>query len=139
MARLEHLNLVVRDLQPTIDFLLTAFPHWRVRGGGDSEWYGAPRKWAHVGDDASYLTINDSGTGSARDLKSNTRGLSHIGFAVANLDDVVGRLVDAGYEITHAGNHTTWRRNVYFHDGEGLEFEFTEYLSDDPEKRNEYV
>lgn len=139
MTRIEHLNIVVKDLKPTLDFLLTAFPHWRVRGGGDSEWYGVPRKWVHVGDDETYLTINDSGQGEARDLKGYDRGLAHVGFTVANLDEVVGRLVDAGYELSHAGNHTDWRRNAYFIDGEGLEFEFTEYLSDLPERRNEYV
>ena len=34
MIRLEHANLVVKDIQPTLEFLLTAFPHWRVRGRG---------------------------------------------------------------------------------------------------------
>ncbi len=54
--RLEHLNLVVNDLDESLVFYKAAFPHWRVRGGGESVWHGTPRKWLHFGDDYHYLT-----------------------------------------------------------------------------------
>lgn len=43
MIRLEHLNLVVKDIEASCDFLLTAFPEWKVRGEGQSEWYNGNR------------------------------------------------------------------------------------------------
>jgi len=43
MIRLEHANLVVAEIEPSLDFLLSAFPHWRVRQKGKSTWYGKQR------------------------------------------------------------------------------------------------
>jgi len=139
MATLEHLNLVVTDINPTLTFLSAAFPHWRVRGEGRDEWHGMPRCWVHVGDDETYLTLNDFGRGTQRDLKSDTPGLAHIGFVVSSLEAIKDNLAKAGFTPSHDGNHTAHRRNVYYIDDEGLEFEFTEYLSDEPAKRNEYA
>ena len=34
-ARLEHANFVVTDIEPTLDFIQTAFPEWEVRGQDD--------------------------------------------------------------------------------------------------------
>ena len=51
---LEHVNLVVADLEATLDFYRAAFPHWRIRDEGQGEWYGKPRKWVHFGDDHHY-------------------------------------------------------------------------------------
>ena len=62
MVRLEHANLVVTDIEPTLSFLKTAFPHWRVRGGGDGTWSGKPRKWLHFGDDEFYIALSDKTT-----------------------------------------------------------------------------
>ncbi len=137
MARIEHANIVVTQLETTSRFLMTAFPHWKVRDGGESAWAGKPRRWVHLGDDVTYLTLNDNGEGKPRALDGHQPGLAHLGFEVTGLDDLVQRLVDAGYAISHAGDHTAHRRNVYFVDDEGLEFEFVEYASDDPAQRNE--
>ena len=139
MARIEHLNLVVTDIDPTLTFLRAAFPHWRVRGEGRDEWHGHPRRWLHLGDDDNYVTLNDFGRGSQRDLKSAAPGLAHIGVEVSSVDAVIARLEAAGYEITNPGVKHPHRRNVYFIDGEGLEFEFVEYKSDLPEEKNSYV
>ncbi len=139
MQRLEHVNLVVTDIDPTLSFLQAAFPAWRVRGEGRDEWKGMPRRWLHVGDDDFYVTLNDFGRGKQRDLASAEPGLAHIGFEVASLDDVAARLKEAGYAPHHLGAQHPYRKNLYYIDGEGLEFEFVEYLSDDPEKKNSYV
>lgn len=139
MPKLEHANLVLTEIEPTLKFLQTAFPEWRVRGQGKSEWYGKPRRWLHFGDDDTYVTLNDHGEGAQRDLAGYQPGLAHLGFVVASLDDVVGRLARAGYRPHHFGEDHPHRKNTYFIDGEGLEFEFVEYLSDAPEERNSYV
>ena len=51
MLYLEHLNLVVQDIPSALTFYQAAFPHWRVRDSGKSEWYGKQRKWLHFGDE----------------------------------------------------------------------------------------
>ncbi len=52
--RLEHANLIVRDVDETIRFLRTAFPEFRVRGEGKT-WHGV--RWVHVGTDETYLAL----------------------------------------------------------------------------------
>lgn len=138
MPRIEHANLVVTAIEPTLQFLKAAFPEWRVRGEGRDEWKGMPRRWVHVGDDDYYITLNDFGRGRQRNLESPEPGLAHIGFEVASLDEVVARLETAGFAPDHWGPDHPWRKNVYFLDGEGLEFEFVEYFTDEPAKRNLY-
>ena len=138
MVRLEHANLVVTDIEPTLGFLKTAFPHWRVRGGGKGTWYGKPREWLHFGDDEFYIALSDNGEGEPRDLKGHTPGLAHLAFEVSDIDRVIERLEAAGHEITNPGAHTEHRRNVYFIDGNNIEFEFVQYLSDDPAEKNRY-
>lgn len=138
MIKLEHANLVVDELKPTLDFLLCAFPHWKVRQTGASQWYGTPRNWLHVGDDETYITLNDHGVGAPRDLTGNSQGLAHLGFVVHDIEALIERLHDKGYNpriaLDQAQPH---RRNVYFVVAASkLEFEFVEYSSDDPTKRN---
>lgn len=136
---IEHANIVVTRLEPTLAFLKAAFPDWRVRGEGNGAWNGKPRRWLHFGDDDFYLTLNDNGEGAQRDLSGHAPGLAHIGFAVPSLDDVMTRLARAGYEISHHGEEHPFRRNVYYIDDEGLEFEFVEYLTDIPPQKNLYM
>ena len=141
--RIEHVNLVVTEIDPTARFLMAAFPHWRVRGEGGGEWAGVPRRWAHVGDDNNYVTLNEfklpkAARGRHRDLQSSEPGLAHIAFEIADLDAVVGRLRAAGYEPDHEGEIHPHRRNLYYVDAEGLEFEFVEYFSDVPAEKNLY-
>lgn len=138
MIRFEHANLVVADIAATLDFILTAFPDWRVRGGGEMEWHGKPRRWLHVGDDDTYITLNDDGEGENRDLTGHAPGLAHLGFVVDDLDGVIERLEAKGHEIDIEGPKHPFRRNVYFLDSAGFQFEFVQYLSDDVTERNRY-
>ncbi|MBO6837741.1 MAG: VOC family protein [Alphaproteobacteria bacterium] len=138
MQRLEHVNLVVKDIAATADFLMTAFPDWRVRGTGTQTWHGKPRHWSHIGDDDTYITLNDNGEGENRDLAGHNPGLAHIGFEVDDLDAVLARLLGAGYEIDIDGFDHPFRRNVYFVDPAGFQFEFIQYLSEKPEEKNRY-
>ncbi|GAA5219076.1 VOC family protein [Corallincola platygyrae] len=138
MIRLEHINLVVPDIAQALAFYQAAFPHWRTRGGGDQVWYGTPRSWIHFGDDNNYITLNSAGQGENRDLTGSSTGLAHFAFEVDNLDAMITRLSDAGFEVAKQGADEPFRKNVYFIDPAGFEVEFVEYLSDLPEQRNMY-
>lgn len=142
--RLEHVNIVVTAIEPTVRFLTAAFPGWRVRGRGDEPFAGMPREWLHVGDDDNYLALTayalpTGAKGRARDLQSAAPGLAHVGFEVADIDALVARLGDAGFAHDHWGPAHPHRRNVYYLDGEGLEFEFVEYATPEPAKKNLYA
>lgn len=136
MLTLEHLNLVVKDLDQTIKFYSAIAPHWKIRSSGQGNWYGTPRNWVHFGDDYQFLTFNDSGTGTNRDLESNTLGLSHFAFSTNNLDAATKRLQAAGFEIKIPLREDAHRKNIYFLDPNGYEVELVQYLSDIPAERN---
>lgn len=139
MPRFEHANLVVTDIPATLEFIQTAIPTWRVRGQGQMEWHGKPRRWLHVGDDDYYVTLNDDGEGTNRDLTGHSPGLAHLGFVVDDLDTVIERLEAGGYQIDVEGADHPFRKNVYFLDPAGFQFEFVQYLSEDPKERNSYI
>lgn len=136
MLHLEHLNLVVRDMDETLQFYGAAFPHWRVRTSGSGEWYGTPRNWLHFGDDYQYLAFSDNGQGQMRNLETLDVGLAHFAFVVADIGAITRRLTDAGFDIAIPLNVEPYRKNIYFIDPTGYEVEFVEYLSDLPEERN---
>ena len=133
---LEHVNLVVSDMNAMLQFYRTAFPHWRIRDQGRGEWYGKPRTWLHFGDDYHYLAISDHGEGVNRDLTGHSVGLAHFAYATNDITAVINRLTSAGYEISKPGTQEPYRKNVYFMDPAGFEIEFVEYLSDIPAERN---
>lgn len=136
MARLEHVNLVGKNIESSLAFYQAAFPYWYIRAEGEGEWYGKPRRWIHFGDDYQYLAISDHGEGENRDLSGHSVGFAHLAFVVNNLDAVVSRLKRAGYPVFKQGNDMEFRKNIYFLDADGFEVEFTEYLSDLPGERN---
>jgi catechol 2,3-dioxygenase-like lactoylglutathione lyase family enzyme len=142
MVRLEHANLVVKDIQPTLDFLLSAFPEWKVRGEGDMAWANgarsASRHWVHLGDDEYYLTLNDGGEGEIRDVKSNQSGLAHLGFVVDDLEAVIERLAAKNFRVDIVGRDHPFRKTVYFTDPAGFQFEFLQYSSDVSAEKNMY-
>ncbi len=133
---LEHVNLVVSDLNAMLHFYRAAFPHWRIRDQGHGEWYGKPRKWLHFGDDYHYLALSDHGEGQNRKLQGHSVGLAHFAYVTNNLAAVITRLQSAGYVIAKPGADEPYRKNVYFVDPAGFEVEFVEYLSDMPAERN---
>ncbi|MBB33964.1 MAG: glyoxalase [Hirschia sp.] len=138
--RLEHVNLVVADIEPTLAFLQAAFPDWSVRGRGTGDWYGKPSKWVHFGNGRSYMTLNDHGEGQIRQLAGHLPGLAHMGFETGNLDELRARLSAAGFEPRMlADPDTDHRRRIYYVEPAGFEFEFVEYSSDLDVVRNEYV
>jgi catechol 2,3-dioxygenase-like lactoylglutathione lyase family enzyme len=134
--RLEHANLVVRDLDETLRFLRAALPEYRIRFEGRAD----GRRWVHFGDDSGYLALAESSREPAEPWVPYTGrpGLNHLGFEVDDADAVRERLRGAGYEDSTYPNAHPHRKRVYFHDREGNDWEFVEYLTDDPAKRNDY-
>jgi catechol 2,3-dioxygenase-like lactoylglutathione lyase family enzyme len=136
-TRLEHANLIVRDIDGMIDFLRTAFPDFRVRAEGPGM---VSKRWVHVGNDTSYVALND-----ATQLPdepwvpyAGRPGTNHLGFEVDDAEAVRERLAAAGYRDSTVPNAHPHRRRVYFHDAEGNDWEFVEYSSEDPAERNDY-
>ncbi|MCO7200492.1 VOC family protein [Pseudoalteromonas sp. OANN1] len=133
---LEHVNLVVSDLEEVLHFYRAAFPHWEVRSKGQGEWYGKARTWLHFGDDYHYIAFSDHGEGQNRALEGHQVGLAHFAYVVQSIERVVNRLTEAGYAVDKVGVQHPHRKNVYFIDPAGYEIEFVEYMSDLPSERN---
>jgi|GEM_PF-67793 len=138
MIRFEHANLVVKEIEPTLNFLLVAFPEWQVRGSGKGQWQNKPREWLHVGNDDYYITLNDSAEGEIRKVEGIKPGLAHLGFIVTDLDALVERLDNHGFKPEIIGRAHPFRKTVYYRDPAGFQFEFLQYLSEEPQERNLY-
>jgi catechol 2,3-dioxygenase-like lactoylglutathione lyase family enzyme len=138
-AHIEHVNLTVSDLEATAQWLITALPHWRVRGQGQVDWFGQQIRWMHVGDDHTYLALQEGAQGEPLDWRDLKPGVKHIGLVVDSLDAAVSRLEQAGHALDHWGGETAWRRSVYLIAPGGLQFELVEYRSADPALRNDYA
>ncbi|MFI5317150.1 MAG: VOC family protein [Myxococcota bacterium] len=136
-TRLDHANLTVRDLDETLRFVKTAFPEFRIRAEGKT-WGGA--RWVHVGTYDVYLALTQArGEAPERWVPyAGKPGTNHLGFEVDDAAALRERMRAAGYEDTTVPNRHPFRRRVYFHDRDGNDWEFVQYLSDDPEKRHDY-
>jgi catechol 2,3-dioxygenase-like lactoylglutathione lyase family enzyme len=138
MVRLEHANLLVRDVEEMIRFVRTAFPDFRVRGRGTT-WQGAP--WVHVGTDDTYLALTQATQEPVERWipYAGKPGVNHLAYEVDDVEGVRRRLAAAGYADSTVPNRHPHRRRVYFHDAEGNDWEFVQYLSQDPAERNDYA
>jgi catechol 2,3-dioxygenase-like lactoylglutathione lyase family enzyme len=65
-------------------------------------------------------------------------GVNHLGFEVDDVEALRDRLKSAGYEDSTVPNEHPYRKRVYFYDHEGNDWEFVQYLTNDPAKRNYY-
>lgn len=137
-TRLEHANLHARDVDALVAFLLAAFPDFRARHDAVNE---ADQRWVHVGNDDAYVSVYQA-TGELTEPfvpYSGKPGINHLGFVVSDAEALRARLRQAGYEESTVANAHAYRQRVYFHDPEGNDWEFVEYSSDDPSKRNDYT
>lgn len=132
---LEHANITVRSIDEATRLLGTAFPDFRVRGGG--EFRG--RKWIHFGNEQTYLALNEYPTAEGEEKDYSRTGLNHMGFVVDDLDGIDQRLQAIGYKLDEEFQEEgEFRRRHYYCDGNNMEWEFVEYLSEDPAIRNNY-
>ena len=135
-TKLEHANMAVRDIDGMIRFLQTAFPDFRIRGGGGSD--NLKDRWVHVGNDDSYIALNQAKSGKGWKPYTGKPGVNHLGLEVDDAEALRARLIAGGYRESTVPNAHPYRIRVYFYDPEGNDWEFVQYLSDDPAERNDY-
>ena len=123
-ARLEHVNLTVRDPHAVAELMCRLFG-WRVRWEGDAIHGG---RSVHVGGEHDYLALYSMGEAPARAPSSyaTLHGLNHVALVVDDLDEVERRVVAEGFEPHSHADYEPGRR-FYFRDGDGLEFEVVSY------------
>ena len=132
---LEHANISVSNLDNAVNFFKAAFPHFRIRGGGKSD-FG---EWLHIGDDITYVALTQGHkepVNNHPDYEEN--GINHIGFVVKDVSAIANRLLTAGFERNYPKQIQQYRIRDYFADTDGNQYEFVEYLSEKPEERNSY-
>ena len=91
---LEHANITVNNLQRGIDFFKAAFPDFEIRGEGVFN----GRKWVHLGNQETYLAINQSPETESREKDYTSSGINHIGFVVRSVGELAERLLKAGFK-----------------------------------------
>ena len=124
MARLEHVNITVRDPAATAAWLENVFG-WPVRWHGDSIHGGVSY---HVGGAHDYIALYAPAnkTEPAAESYFVHGGLNHVGVVVDDLDAVEERAKDAGFRPFNHADYEPGRR-FYFHDGDGVEWEVVSY------------
>ncbi len=137
VLRLEHANMIVRDLDAMIRFLQTAFPKFRVRGEGKTT---NGERWVHVGTDETYIALSEATVQTERQWVPyvGEPGVNHLAYEVDDVATIQARLIEAGYRDSTVPNAHPHRKRVYFCDPEGNDWEFVQYFSDDPAERNDY-
>jgi catechol 2,3-dioxygenase-like lactoylglutathione lyase family enzyme len=139
---LEHANITVESVKESIKFLEAAFPESTIRGEGHLHGDASLGRWVHFGTDTFYVALQENATNSPRsDVTYEHDGINHIGFVVEELDALLSRMRDRGYELSPASamEDHPHRRRAYLFDGNGVEWEFVEYLSDERSERNDYT
>lgn len=133
MVYMEHVNLTVRVLEDAIAFLQTAFPEFKVRGGGE----GVSGPWVHIGTDTCYMALTQGNSKSEREPYTDL-GYNHVGFVVQTVAALAEQLLAAGYERSYPKQIDRFRIREYFVDKEGNEYEFVQYLSEVRAEQNDY-
>ena len=95
----------------------------------------------HIGTDDTYIALSPARIeldGKKFKPYSGMPGVNHLAYVVEDADAVRDRLLAAGYKESTVPNEHKFRKRVYFYDPEGNDWEFVQYYTDDPAKRNDY-
>jgi catechol 2,3-dioxygenase-like lactoylglutathione lyase family enzyme len=131
---LEHANITVSNLEKAVHFFQTAFPHFKIRGGGN-----VSKEWLHLGDDVTYVALNIATVTATKNEKNYSKlGVNHIGFVVDDVNEITTRLLEAGYKRDYPKEIEQFRIRDYFADADGNQFEFIQYLSNRVEEKNSF-
>lgn len=124
-ARLEHVNITVKDADRSAALIETLFG-WRVRWAGPAMNGG---RTVHVGTGSQYLALYSAAGGDGRPL-GWTKGapLNHVAIEVDDLDAMERRVMEAGLAPFGHGDYEPGRR-FYFFDPDGIEFEVVSYAA----------
>ena len=137
MIKLEHANICVKDIDGMIRFLQTTFPEFVIR---HDEMSAKGIRWVHIGTDETYIALQ--GAKNERDPKwvpyTDTPGVNHLAYEVDDVDAIRERLLKGEYKESTVPNNHPYRKRIYFYDPEGNDWEFIQYLTDDPKKKNDY-
>ncbi|MCJ8288628.1 MAG: VOC family protein [Crocinitomicaceae bacterium] len=131
---LEHANITVNNLESSITFFKTAFPDFVIRGGGDTN----GRKWIHLGNEITYIALNESAEQQMTTKDYSNSGINHLGFVVEDVEIIAERLLAAGFKRDYPKQIENYRIRDYFADTDGNQYEFVQYLSDKISERNYY-
>ncbi len=136
-VRLEHANLTVRDIEEMIRFLQTAFPEFKVRGEGISQ---DGSRWVHIGTQETYIALSPAKANPEKPWTPyrGMPGVNHLAYEVDDVEALRARMKSAGYKDSTPPNAHPHRKRLYFYDPEGNDWEFVQYLSQDPAERNDY-
>lgn len=66
-------------------------------------------------------------------------GVNHLGFEVDDVEALRERMLAARYHESTVPNAHPHRRRIYFYDPDGNDWEFVQYLSDDPAEQHDYT
>ena len=94
----------------------------------------------HLGTDDTYIALAEASEDPAEQWMpySGKPGVNHLGYEVDDVEAVRTRLAAAGFRDSTYPNNHPHRKRVYFYDTDGNDWEFVQYFSDDPAKRNDY-
>jgi hypothetical protein len=137
---MEHANITVDNIADTKRFLMTAFPHFKVRGGQKTDHGDWQKEWIHLGTDEIYIALEEvtlEPTGSR--TRHEDPGINHIGIVVDDIDELATRLKDYQVGEMMVEGDGPGRKRFYVHDGAGCEWEFIQYLTKDSDKAHEYL
>ena len=135
--KIEHANICVKNIDGIISFLQTAFPEFKIRHDGIDS---TGNRWVHIGTDSIYFELEQSTKKSNQKWVpySGHAGINHIVFEVDDVEDIRNRLLASGFIDSTIPNNHPFRKRIYFHDVEGNNREFVQYLSDENFERNDY-
>jgi hypothetical protein len=138
--QLEHANITVISIEKAMHFLGAIFPEFRVRGQGEAGEGSSHRHWLHFGTDSTYIALEELITQPPPVTSHHyfNLGINHLCFVVDDIDAVNQRLTAAGYAPGGLIDEP-FRKRTYIWDSIGNEWEFVQYLSQDPAKKNQYL
>lgn len=136
-TRLEHANITVPDVDAAIAFLRCVDPTFVVMHDSGA---AQGSRWVHVGSPDGYLALQSPyapGRAPAQQRYHDV-GVNHLGLVVDDAEAVAARLRAAGYRESYDPQNHPARLRRYFLDDAGVEWEFVQYLTDDPSERFSY-
>ena len=141
IARIDHLNIVVSDLEQSKGFFLLLGFSEGLSAELDSAFLEALSGIA--GTRGRFVTLHHPGANVALELlqfdrdggadpglgRADRIGLRHLAFAVTDIDATVKRLMEHGVEFLSPVQtwHHTGKRLVYCHGPDGILLELAEY------------
>ncbi len=134
---LEHANICVQDIDEMVQFLMAAFPQFKIRYDG----IGSDGvRWVHIGTETTYIALEQVTSEPIEKWVpySGKPGINHLAYEVDDVDSLRERLISAGYKDTTIPNTHPHRKRIYFNDPEGNDWEFVQYYSDKNSERNDY-